>query len=87
MKRSNSAPLIPDLIQQAEDVKQPPPPTSSNLLFRRGMSTSNVCLPTEVTIKTKNIGSSPRKQVRTCVVCMYVYPSVCYTIVAIHAYI
>ena len=55
MKRSNSAPMIPEMIEAVE-LK---PPTVNSLFSRRGLSTSNVSLPGDIARPEL----SPRRQV------------------------
>ena len=55
MKRSNSAPMIPEMIETVE-LK---PPTVNSLFSRRGLSTSNVSLPGDIVRPEL----SPRRQV------------------------
>ena len=55
MKRSTSAPMIPELLEQ-----QKSPLVGVSLQHRRGISTSNVSLPCDFAMKVE---ISPRRQV------------------------
>ena len=63
MKRSMSAPLIPELLTM-EGKAAVSQPATQNLLSRRVTSGSIVSLPGEIVIKTLPMDGSPRKQVR-----------------------